>query len=141
MPINAVEYLGVFVALQALLIVLLLAHMVFGKRLGIIQEALRSTAYLRSKLFDRFEGGLTTLRRVHRVYSGPESWLILRVTQRFAVAFQLGGLAVMFYLVGFTDLAFCWSTTLDVSAESFHRLLHTLATPWHFWGDQWLLSI
>ena len=33
-------------------------------------------------------------------------------------------------LVVFTDLAFGWSTTLDLDAASLHRVVEALSTPW-----------
>jgi hypothetical protein len=59
----------------------------------------------------------------------------LSCSQSFGVFFNLGALAVAFYLIAFTDLAFAWSTTLDVEAATLERVTHGLSRPfavvWH----------
>ncbi len=46
------------------------------------------------------------------------------------VGFGIGALAATGIFVVFTDLAFGWSTTLDVAPERVHRLVGALARPW-----------
>src|SRR5690606_36806106 len=65
----------------------------------------------------------------------------MKITQRFAVASHSDGLAVTLYLLGFSDLAFSWSTTLDISANTFHRIVEAFAVPWQFLGPDWQLSL
>ena len=43
----------------------------------------------------------------------------------------IGVLLAAFYLISFSDLAFAWSTTLNLDAETFHSMLNTLSWPWH----------
>lgn len=62
---------------------------------------------------------------------GPVSrWLVLFWSQVFALWFNIGLLLAMAYLVSFSDLAFVWSTTLEISSERFHQWLSVLARPW-----------
>jgi hypothetical protein len=140
-PINVLKYLGVFVLLQLILLFLLSFHILFGQKLGVFQDALKNFAHVRSKVFGRGEGGLTLIRKVRKIYSAPESWLILKVTQHFALSFQLSALFVTLSLVGFTDLAFGWSSTLNVSAETFHRIVQVISMPWAWLGNEWSLSV
>ncbi|UDL04982.1 DUF2868 domain-containing protein [Marinobacter sp. CA1] len=56
--------------------------------------------------------------------------LLARAAQGGGLAFTLAGLATLLVLVVVQDLAFGWSTTLAAGAESYHRLVQTLAIPW-----------
>jgi hypothetical protein len=58
-------------------------------------------------------------------------WLLSFWSQLFAVWFNVGMLAAVFYLISFSDLAFSWSTTLNLDNAAFHRALLTLSWPWH----------
>jgi hypothetical protein len=57
-------------------------------------------------------------------------WLFSFWSQLFAFSFNIGILLSVFFLVSFSDLAFVWSTTLNISNGSFHQMLETLSTPW-----------
>jgi len=57
-------------------------------------------------------------------------------SQWMAFAFSAGALLSTLTLVVFTDLAFGWSTTLDLGAESVHRITSTASLPWSgIWAD------
>ena len=58
------------------------------------------------------------------------NWLIIKRSQLLALIFSLGLLAALLGMVITKDIAFAWSTTLQVSPKEFHSLLHTLAFPW-----------
>lgn len=60
-------------------------------------------------------------------------WLVFRKTQLMALGFNLGALFALLAAVVFTDRAFGWQTTLDVSAANIHTLVQTIATPWAWW--------
>ncbi len=145
-PVNVVHFIAVFAGVQILtLLFLLLSFLPAGvKRLlpmvGELQQIVRELSYLFVRWSDRFftskqENGsfLTDLQRLrarHVLYYPVERWLVLGLTQRFGMAFNLGALLTCLYLVAFSDLAFAWNTTLQISAESFHRMISWLAAPW-----------
>jgi len=53
------------------------------------------------------------------------------LAQRFALAFAVGmTVGFLFYLV-LTDLAFGWSSTLDVTSEAVHKATWLISYPWH----------
>lgn len=58
------------------------------------------------------------------------NWLIIKRSQLLALMFSLGLLVALFGMVITKDIAFAWSTTLQVSPTEFHSLLHTLAFGW-----------
>lgn len=57
-------------------------------------------------------------------------WQLLYWSQTAAVAFNLAALVSAIMLVTFSDLAFGWSTTLDVDAATATRIVHGIAWPW-----------
>ena len=58
------------------------------------------------------------------------NWLIIKRSQLLALVFSLGLLVALLGMVITKDIAFAWSTTLQVSPIDFHGLLYTLAFAW-----------
>jgi hypothetical protein len=58
-------------------------------------------------------------------------WQLMCWSQVAAVGFNIAVLATAGLLVAFSDLAFGWSTTLDVDPEAVTRAVHAIAWPWH----------
>lgn len=58
------------------------------------------------------------------------NWLIIKRSQLLALMFSLGLLIALLGMVITKDIAFAWSTTLQVSPKEFHGLLYTLAFAW-----------
>ncbi|MZR63203.1 DUF2868 domain-containing protein [Alcanivorax sp. DP30] len=62
--------------------------------------------------------------------------LSARIAHTGGLLFALSGLLTLLVMVLVQDLAFGWSTTLQASADSYHRLVSTIALPWHtLWPD------
>ncbi len=57
-------------------------------------------------------------------------WLLMFWSQLFALSFNIAAVVTAIYLVSFSDLAFAWSTTLALSADTLHQIVTTLAWPW-----------
>ena len=57
-------------------------------------------------------------------------WALLVKTHAAALWFSTGMLAGLFVTVATQDVAFVWSTTLDISAARFAEALQTFAAPW-----------
>ncbi len=70
------------------------------------------------------------LRANAAVYGGVQRWLIVRWSQAMGVGFHLAAVLTFVGLVAFTDLAFSWSTTIDVSPEHFHTGVMAVSVPW-----------
>lgn len=68
--------------------------------------------------------------RHRRLYGEVERWTWSAASQLFGVAFHAGALACALALVALTDLAFGWSTTLDVDARTLERITRALSAPW-----------
>lgn len=56
-----------------------------------------------------------------------------RMLQGFAVCFYLASIAVGLLWIIFSDLAFGWSSTLEVQAETIHSWTTVLSLPWAIW--------
>ena len=65
-----------------------------------------------------------------RLYARVQRMQLFVWSQWIGVAFSLGALAAFLGFVVFTDLAFGWSTTLDVEASKIHAFVEILASPW-----------
>jgi hypothetical protein len=65
-----------------------------------------------------------------RLYGRVERGQLLLWSQAMGTAFGIGALVATLAFVVFTDLAFGWSTTLDVSASAVYRWVRFIAAPW-----------
>ena len=61
------------------------------------------------------------------------NWIVIKRSQLIALFFSLGLLIALLMVVATQDIAFAWSTTLDIQPERFHDLLQFLSTPWQTW--------
>lgn len=147
-PVNIVDFLAVLVGLQLLLVAGSLLAMLPAPwrgravRLGGLHEIVRDLGYRRAGVAAALQNrgvlgarGAATAGRLaalHAVYAAVERWSLTALTQRAAVAFNVGALAVSLYLVTVRALAFAWSTTLEVDPERMTQVFRAIATPWSF---------
>ncbi|MDX1650298.1 MAG: DUF2868 domain-containing protein, partial [Myxococcota bacterium] len=145
--INAVAVLGTLVGIPALLLLFaLLNALPSGLRRvlpwigrepeggGILQPARLAIRLLPPRTRATLAQAWGRGRGLERLTAPVQRWLLLRASQGAAVAFQGGALATAVALVVFTDLAFGWSTTLEVEPERVHELTSLLSAPWaRFW--------
>ena len=151
-PVNVLAVLAVFVGVQVLLVLLtvLLALPASWRRwvpgLAWAQDAVgavspgrlialgvRLLPQAQREQVDRVVGRAA----VHgRLYGRVEKWLVIRSAQVLGVAFNLGAIGAAVALVVGSDLAFGWSTTLQLPAERFTAVARALAWPWAWaWPD------
>jgi len=145
-PVNIVNFLAVLVGLQLLLVAISVLAMLPAPwrsravRLTGLQEIVRDLGYRRAGLIGTLQergvlgaksaAAVGRLVALHGIYASVERWSLTALTQRAAVAFNVGALAVCLYLVTVRALAFAWSTTLEVDAETMTRIFHAIAAPW-----------
>jgi hypothetical protein len=153
-PINVSAFFSVFVLLQALLAVLIAlpfllplkaqSKLTFGPLFrpirGLFIGLYNITQKAVSRLFSarkRQRAAEITAEAVSRMMLHQDvlKWLVFRKAQVMALGFNLGVLLALLAAVVFTDRAFGWQTTLDVSAATIHALVQGIATPW-----AWLLG-
>ncbi len=143
-PVNLLNYLGLFVGLQLLLLLLvgvgLLAPHGAGQ-LPVVRELRDLLRWIASATVvrlgvpaDRAEAWRSALRRMagrRSLYTRVEPWLMLGLTQVLGVAFNIGALLCCLRLVTFSDLAFAWGSTVrSLDVATLHGLVEALATPW-----------
>ena len=149
-PVNVLGYLAVFVGLQIALVALTLLMMVpraaLGAMpgLGAVQEFVRRLGYRRAalaRLGERARGGSEfadalagRLLARQAVYARVERWMLTALTQRTAVFFNVGALLATVYAVSVRALAFAWSTTLSIDAQTMTAWLRFLALPWSWYA-------
>ncbi len=61
------------------------------------------------------------------------NWLVIKRAQALSLLFSFGLLVALLGMVATQDIAFAWSTTLQVDTGEFHQFLSTLALPWRTW--------
>ena len=146
-PVNVGYYLLVLVfgqiATLALLLLGLALHRIFPQ-LPLVGDTVRVLRFASSRLqrylherhpsaAERMEAERAVYRRLRTrlgLYERMERYLLLRLSQSFAVAFNVGALASCLRLIVFSDLAFAWSTSLtSFDAADVHRLCTLLALP------------
>ena len=139
-PINIVNALGLLVLPQILLLLFWLLATV-PKKLPLfsgLQSALRvlnpgRLARHAARLFpQQSRGSLAIIWDPENAAAlAPAArWLFSFWSQLFSFSFNIGVLLAAFYLIFFSDLAFAWSTTLNISNAAFQRALDTLSWPW-----------
>ncbi len=151
-PVNVVHVLAVFVFLQLLLLgLLLLSFLLMAMRRWLpVADQLsglvrlispgRIAPLIVSILPRRYRRAMQSIAgrvEVHqKLYHHIQQWLIMNWSQRFALAFNIAAVLCVLYLITFTDLAFAWSTTLEVDASNLHTITECLASPWSTWQPQ-----
>ncbi len=133
-PVNLLGFLGVLIGLPLLLLVLtLMTSFLRGVGLSQVTRALSGFNVNRwlMGLWDKLGGGHFASRYGQRDARGDLAyWQVMSFSQTFAVAFFSGALLMFVGLIAMTDLAFGWSTTLELQAETVYTWFHFLAIPW-----------
>jgi hypothetical protein len=156
-PVNTIEVLGVFVAAQLGLLALTAIAMLpaaVRRRLPLVRALQDGLVVLSpgrwqpaiSRLLpqaqrEAFRLALGRGRTHQKLFGDVQRWAVLLGSQSFGVAFHIGALCGCLYLVLFTDLAFGWSTTLDIGSEELHRVTQALSIPWVAWLSDAVPSI
>jgi len=60
-------------------------------------------------------------------------WKLLLCSQQFGIALAIAALLTLLVKLSISDLAFGWSTTLDIKASVLSPWIQTLAAPWSIW--------
>lgn len=137
-PVNLLALLGILVGIPTVMLVLQLIFVVGRLPLpAAISDALAVLSPSRwAGTWLQRGTSLSLFETISGVAAGPISdsafarWQLLVLGQTFAVGFFAGALVMASLLVIFTDLAFGWSTTLDIDSARIERIVRTLALPW-----------
>ena len=136
-PVNLLAFMGVMVGLPLLLLVLTFISMLLrvtrrGRKAR--PRSLQLNGWLIG-LWERLSGNLLRAGYGQSEARGRFAyWQALLFSQVFSVGFFVGALAMLGVLVAVTDLAFGWSTTLQLDAARVYGWVARLAAPWaHLW--------
>ncbi len=130
-PVNLLALLGVFVLLPGLLLgVSVLMCIVRG--LGWVRLADGLSVLNINRLLIGVWQRLALLpaRLPGNRWGAVVHWQLVNFSQWFAVGFLAGAAVCLLLLVAVTDLAFGWSTTLNLDATWVWHLTQTVAWPW-----------
>lgn len=139
-PINVLALLGVLIGLPTVLLLLTIASAVLRglglKPLSASMPALNLNRWILG-LLDRYTNIKLSGAFGQRNAQGRLAfWQLTLFSQWFGFGFYLGVLAVFTALLAFTDLAFGWSSTLEIEPASIHRWANLMAAPWASWWPQ-----
>jgi len=128
-PVNVIYLLLVMVALPLLSMLLSLFTMFMGN-LGVQLFSHFSPLYYLEKMV-KFLPFAKNIDFSSLPFSMALSkWIFLQRVQLFSFLFSLGIFLSLVLMIISKDIAFGWSTTLQIDAKSFQTLLATLAFPW-----------
>ena len=145
-PVNVMYALAVMIGLQLVFLLLSIIVMLPSSWLrwvpgfGAVQDTLRLLSpgrlqgviarFLPQAHRQRLELVMGQSKAHQARYGGIQRWAIFRWSQVFAVMLNLGALVVCLSLIVFKDLAFSWSSTLQIEPTAFHSWTQLLSTPW-----------
>jgi len=148
-PINVSVYMGLFVLLQVLLIMLIfvflflnrrtgnfsrpsLIHILLGRFLTGMVIRLKESVY--SKISGekryRIEAAIGLARGKKKIYGSVFYWPFFILVQIFAVSFNLGVLSTTILKVVGSDLAFGWQSTVRLSSQAVYGAVVLISSPW-----------
>ncbi len=131
-PVNVVYFMAMVIAMPMLTMILALLSMLRANRRESTLIHL-SPAYWMERFLALFSQ--KAQKEINQIKINPllANWIIIRRSQWIALSFSLGLFVALIGMVVTKDIAFAWSTTLDVTPEAFHRLLSWIALPWREW--------
>ncbi len=128
-PVNVIYLLLVMVGLPLLSMLLSLLSMLFGN-IGAKVFAHLSPLYYLEKVVNLLPFAKNITFSSLPFSATLTKWIFLQRVQIFSFLFSLGLFLALILMIISKDIAFGWSTTLQVDAKSFQALLSTLSFPW-----------
>jgi uncharacterized protein DUF2868 len=133
-PVNLLGFVGVMVGIPGLLLFMTLLTGLLGSvgsdHLSQSVRGLNMNRWLMG-VWDRLGGGDIGARFGQAGARGKLAyWQLLTFAQEFACAFFIGAVGALVFLAAISDLAFGWSTTLDLAASTVHAWCSSMALPW-----------
>jgi len=131
-PVNLVYFLAMVVFLPLVTIVLSLFSMLGANRTKNMLVHV-SPAFWMEKAVSLFSKHVSVDPESIRINPRVANWIVIKRSQMAALLFSIGLLLALLGVVATRDVAFAWSTTLDVTPEAFHRFVTAIALPWKSW--------
>jgi len=131
-PVNVVYFIAMVIFLPLVTMTLTLFSMLKAHKTQSVLVHL-SPAYWLEKLLSFLPSKVR--KNVDSIKINPllTNWIVIKRSQFVALFFSLGLLLSLLAIVATKDIAFAWSTTLDITPEAFHHFLEALSIPWKTW--------
>ncbi|MFC1533164.1 DUF2868 domain-containing protein [Thermodesulfobacteriota bacterium] len=148
-PLNVSAFLGVFVLVQTVLLLLLivfsliriLSHKspyssIIATSLSrllaklIVKTKERGSRKLSGSMRGRLEATSGIFQEKRKTYGSLLFWPIFILAQGFMAAFNIGVVCALLLKVIGSDIAFGWQSTLKISTEWVSELVQAISTPW-----------
>jgi len=128
-PVNVIYFMVMVIAFPLFTMLLSLVSML---RANITQSSLVhvSPAFWMEKLLYFLPKRMQENIEDFKINPLLSNWLVIQRAQLLALFFSLGLLVALLGVVATKDIAFSWSTTLNVTGADLHQLLLTLAFTW-----------
>ncbi len=135
-PINVLPVLAIFALLPIFLLLFSVGYALWPRRgsgqipmiFWWMQWPLRSLFRKAGKEVP--EGMRHDLSESWLVHSTPAGHFLRRNLQMAGIAYIIGALLWVLFHVTTTDLAFAWSSTLELRGETLHTITRTISAPW-----------
>ncbi|MCF6245562.1 MAG: DUF2868 domain-containing protein [Sulfurovum sp.] len=128
-PVNVIYFMSMVVFFPLLTMSLALFSMLRANR---AQSLLvhTSPAFWMEKILSYLPSNIQEGMKEIKINPLLVNWIVIKRSQLIALFFSLGLFISLLAMVVTKDIAFAWSTTLDITPEVFHGFLNTLALPW-----------
>jgi hypothetical protein len=128
-PINVIYYLFVVMLLPLISMIITLFSMLSSKGISNFLTLLFPLHWMENFFhWFSFKDKMEFLEK--NFSSNLQKWMFLNRLQLFSLLFSLGLLLALIFMVVTQDIAFSWSTTLQVDVVTFQSFLDAIATPW-----------
>jgi hypothetical protein len=135
-PVNVLALLGVLVGVPLVLVLITLIYLLPGRipGLGALRDSVAAINPGRwaGAWLDRY-AGMNLFAGFGDARPGFGRWQLLVFSQWLAVGYFFGVVSAGLVLVAISDLAFGWSSTLDLDTESVHGAFAFMSLPWQSW--------
>ena len=128
-PVNVVYFMAMVIFLPLLTMLLALLSMFKAQSAQSVLVHI-SPSYWMEKILRLLPGKIDKDMDTLNINPLLANWLVIKRAQGIALFFSLGLLVALLAVITTKDIAFVWSTTLQITPESFHSFVNTVAFPW-----------
>jgi len=131
-PVNVVYFIAMVIGLPLFTMLLALLSMLkAGQSLSVLVHL--SPAYWMEKILGFLPSKIQ--ENIEGLKMNPllSNWIVIQRSQYAALSFSIGLGVALLGVIATKDIAFAWSTTLQISPEAFHGFLELLSSPWKTW--------
>ena len=125
-PINVLHFLSIGVLIPSVTLVLTFWAMIKNRKTHNDFLIHISPSFWLDKILEKFSVFKIKFKLKPLIWN----WLIINRAQYLTISFLFGIAVALIFNVVSRDLAFGWSTTLDIGAKSFYDFLQVVSTPW-----------